>query len=53
MRQDKEKADFVMASGHMVEVEVRYIETTFNRRRTGKKAEESDSLKGKGGRDSM
>lgn len=45
MRQDKEKADFVVASGQTVKEEVRYIETAFNRKRTGRKAEESDLLK--------
>lgn len=53
MRQDKKKADFVVALGHMVEEEVRYTETAFNRRRTGKKAEESDLLKSMGRRDVM
>lgn len=53
MRQDKEKADFVMASGQMVREEVRCIETAFNRKRTGKKAEESDLLESRTGRDRM
>lgn len=46
MRQDKKEADFVMASGQLLKEEVRYIETAFNRKRTGKKAEESNLLKG-------
>lgn len=51
MRQDKEKADFVMASGQMVKEEVRYIETASNRKKTGRKAEESDLLKSREGED--
>jgi len=53
MRQDKEKADFVMASGQTVKEEVRYIETAFNSKRTGKKVEESSLLKSRKGRDRM
>lgn len=52
MRQDKKEADFVMASGQLLKEEVRYIETAFNRKRTGKKAEESNLLKRRRGKDS-
>lgn len=51
MRQDKEKADFVMAPGQMVKEEVRYIETASNRKKTGKKAEESNLLRSREGKD--
>lgn len=45
MRQDKEKADFVVASGQIEKEEIRYIGNASSRKMTGNKAEENSLLK--------
>lgn len=45
MRQDKEKADFAVASGQIEKEEIRYIGTASSGKMTGNKAKESSLLK--------
>lgn len=49
MRQDKEKADFAVASGQIEKEEIRYIGTASSGKMTGNKAKESSLLKSQRG----
>lgn len=53
MNEARQRENFVMAPGQMVKEQVKPIETVFNKKRPKKKAEETDLLKNRRGRDRM